>query len=325
MNVLIYGAGSVGLGLASCLIRSGEEVALVGRESTVQALRQEGLHRFGLFGEFRTDPGSFQAVPSLKDLLPSPYDFILVCTKTFDTASAARDLAACPFLFSSPARLVICQNGWGSADLCRRFFPPNRVYHARVITGFQRPAPHQVEITVHADAVHLGSIFGEDPTVLSPLADSLTRGGLPCRVSPDIAKDLWAKMVYNCALNALGAILEVPYGRLGESEHTRALMDETVGEVFQVMEVSGWATHWHRTEDFLETFYKKLLPATYAHESSMLQDLRAGKKTEIDFLNGTVVQLGARAGLDVPINAALVRLIRFKEERGKPGPGTPGS
>ena len=90
MKVLIYGAGSVGLGLASCLIKSGEEVALIGREETVQALRQEGLWRTGIFGNYKAAAEDFICFTYLQDLPNEDYDYVLVCTKTFDTEIAAK-------------------------------------------------------------------------------------------------------------------------------------------------------------------------------------------------------------------------------------------
>jgi 2-dehydropantoate 2-reductase len=86
-------------------------------------------------------------------------------------------------------------------------------------------------------------------------------------------------MLYNCPLNALGALLKIPYGLLGEKESTREIMVAIVNEVFSVMRAIGYETHWINTHVFLEEFYVKLLPSTYEHESSMLQDLRAGKVT----------------------------------------------
>ena len=215
MKVLIYGAGSVGLGLASCLIKSGEEVALIGREETVQALRQEGLWRTGIFGNYKAAAEDFICFTSLPDLPNEDYDYVLVCTKTFDTEIAARDISSCRFLQKGHGQVVLCQNGWGNAEIFSTFFPRDRIKNARVITGFIRLQRNQVDITVHADAIHIGNLFGPDISGLGPLARAIDRGGIPSRVTGEICKDLWAKMLYNCNLNALGTLLDVPYGVLG--------------------------------------------------------------------------------------------------------------
>ena len=313
MNILLFGAGAVGLGLASCLLKAGERIDLVGRGDTVAALQQNGLQRTGLFGDFKAPPDSFGAYASLKELPPTDYHFILVSTKSFDTRAAAEQIASIPFLKNTSTPLVLCQNGWGNAEIFAEHFPQERIKNGRVITGFRRPQKHQVDITVHADAIHLGSLFVDDVSDLAPLSAAIDAGGIPCQVTLTIGKDLWAKMLYNCMLNGLSTIHDVPYGLLGESPHTRELMENIAHEVYAVMTSAGYATHWESAEDYIDTFYKHQLPPTYSHEPSMLQDIRAGKRTEIDALNGAVVALGKQHNVPTPTNTTITRMIQFME------------
>jgi 2-dehydropantoate 2-reductase len=315
MNILLYGAGAVGLGLASCLLKSGQRVDLIGRADTVAALRQNGLERTGLFGNFSAAPKSFGAYASLSELPKNDYDFILVCTKSFDTRTSAEQIAAIPFLINASTPIVLCQNGWGNAEIFAATFPKDCIKSGRVITGFRRPQKHQVDITVHADAIHLGSLFGHGLSGLETLSAAIDAGGIPCEVTPTISKDLWAKMLYNCMLNGLSTVFDVPYGLLGESAHTRELMENIAHEVYAVMTAAEYGTHWKRAEDYIEIFYKLQLPPTYNHEPSMLQDVRSGKRTEIDALNGAVVALGLQHGVATPTNTTVTRMIQFMENR----------
>jgi 2-dehydropantoate 2-reductase len=315
MNILLYGAGAVGLGLASCLLKNGERIDLIGREETVTALQQNGLQRTGLFGNFTATPESFNAYTSLSELTQNEYDFILVCTKSFDTREVAEQIAAIPFLKDASTPIVLCQNGWGNAEIFAEYFPKARIKSGRVITGFRRPQKYQVDITVHADAIHLGSLFDNDTSGLEPLSAEIDAGGIPCEVTATISKDLWAKMLYNCMLNGLSTVFDVPYGVLGESPHTRELMEAIAHEVYAVMTKAGYAAHWESAEDYIDTFHKHQLPPTYNHEPSMLQDIRAGKRTEIDALNGAVVTLGQQHGVPTPHNLTLTRMIQFMENR----------
>ena len=315
MNILLYGAGAVGLGLASCLLKAGEQVDLVGREETVSALQLNGLQRTGLFGDFTAAPESFGSYSSLSELPQTDYDFILVCTKSFDTRASAEQIAGIPFLKNASTPIVLCQNGWGNAEIFTEHFQKSRIKSGRVITGFRRPQKHQVDITVHADAIHLGSLFNEDVSGLEPLSTAIDAGGIPCQVTATISKDLWAKMLYNCMLNGLSTVFDVPYGLLGESPHTRELMENIAHEVVAVMTAAGYATHEDSAEDYIDTFYKHQLPPTYNHESSMLQDIRASKRTEIDALNGAVVQLGQQHGIATPTNTTLTRMVQFMESK----------
>lgn len=303
----------MGLGLASCLIQSGHQVDIIAREETVTVLNALGLRRSGIFGDFHATPDQFNCYATLKEAPEEDYDFILVCTKSLDTSAAAEDLASCSFLNTSACRVVHFQNGWGNAEKLAAFFPKGGIYTARVITGFSRPRKNHVEITVHADAIHLGSLFGGDLSVLEPLAGGIQNGGIPCEVVPEVEKDVVAKLLYNCALNALGAIFNVPYGKLGDYAESRAIMQGIVEEVFQVMGAAGHATHWTSSGDYLEVFYGKQLPPTYRHESSMLQDLRARKKTEIDAINGAIVELGKKLNFAVPHNRMVRDMVKFLE------------
>jgi len=304
LKVLVVGAGAVGLGLASFLLQSGCRVSLLVRDDT--ELVKNGLYRVGIFGEFHSH--SFEILcGQTKD---TKFDFVLVCVKSFDTENTVRELQE---WLPNSSNIVLCQNGWGNTEILSKYFP--NVFNARIITGFFRPQKNKVDVTVHAQPVHLGSLLGGNLDCLEPLAKALEEGGLPSAVTPYIAKDLWAKMLYNSPLNALGALLEVPYGLLGEKESTREIMEAIINEVFAVMWAMGYETHWENSHVYLDEFYGKLLPSTYEHESSMLQDLRAGKVTEIEAINGLIVREGEKRNIAVPYNIILRNLVRFLQDK----------
>jgi 2-dehydropantoate 2-reductase len=312
MRVLIYGSGSVGLGIASCLIKAGAEVDVIGREATVRTLH-DGLVRTGIFGDYRAEAKKFGSYCSLEEVQGGSYDYILVCVKSFDTSVAARELSGHKRLFGEETKIVLFQNGWGNAEVFLSFFERGQVYNARVITGFQRVENNVVEITVHAGSIHIGSLFGRDSACVEKLCEFISKGDIPCEVTSDIGRDLWAKMLYNCALNPLGAILDVPYGVLAENEFARAIMNGIVREVFGVMAAAGYKTHWQKPEDFLGVFYSKLVPDTAEHKSSTLQDILAHKKTEIDALNGAVIKLADKYEMKVPYNMVVYNIVKFIE------------
>jgi 2-dehydropantoate 2-reductase len=315
MKVLIYGGGSVGLGIASCLLKSATQVDILARETTVLALRQDGLKRTGIFGNFHAGSSEFASYASLYEIYPGPYDFILVCTKSFDSGQAAEDLSQHGLLLDDKTKIVLFQNGWGNAEAFLSFFSKQQVYNARVITGFSRLQDNEVTITVHADSIHLGSLFDCDLSCLKDLALSISKGGIPCEITDSIEKDLWAKMLYNCALNPLGAVLDVPYGALAERECTRVIMNGIVEEVFEVINAAGYRTHWTSAKDFLDVFYAKLVPDTAEHKSSTLQDILAKKRTEIDALNGAVIKLAKEYNKNVPYNLVVYNMVKSIENR----------
>lgn len=315
--MIVFGAGAVGLGLASALLAAGSRVRIVARAATADALRTHGLLRTGLFGRASAPPGSFGVAESVDALPGGAADFVLVATKAFDTEAAAIALAAAPHAVGARTLFVLCQNGWGNAERFAARFPAERVYSARVITGFRRPALHQVDVTVHAEPVHVGSLFGASAAAVAPLCAAIAKGGLPCQPSPRIAEDLWAKLLYNATLNPLGAILGASYGALGTSSHLRPVMEALAHETFATMRAAGYRTHWPNAEAWLADFRVRLLPPTASHESSMLQDLRAGRRTEIEAITGAVAELASRHGVEVPVSRSVLALVRFLELRGK--------
>lgn len=312
MNILIYGGGAVGLGLARSLVSSGNEVTIIDVEPTVSALKRNGIVQTGVLGSFTIKPEQFTVYDSLDGISDTYFDYICVCIKSYMSETIAKVLQQykdkignCP--------IVLFQNGWGNAEQFIKYFDKGRIYNARVMTGYIKPALHHVDITVHADAIHIGSLFGGDSTTLQPLADELTKGGMPAEVTQHVDKDIWAKMLYNCALNPLGAIFNVPYGELGKSEYTKGIMNDIFHEIFETMHRAGYSTHYHSAQEYIDVFYSKLLPSTGEHRSSMLQDIQAKRRTEIDALNGAVVELAKQHGVSAPVNEVITGLIKFIE------------
>jgi len=316
MRVLIYGGGAVGLGAASCLLKSGATLDIIAKENTVKAMHESGLIRMGIFGDFYAPPATFGSYAKLSEVaVKKPYDYILVCTKSFDSFASAKNLSQHKFLFDEKTKIILFQNGWGNAEIFCQFFDKQIIYNARVITGFSRPKSNEVVITVHAESIHIGSLFSEDSPSVENLCKAITSGGVPCQTTQAIEKDLWAKMLYNCALNPLGAILDVPYGVLAKYESTRSVMNGIVVEIFAVLSQTGYKTHWEKAGDFLEVFYRKLVPDTAEHKSSTLQDISAKKKTEIDALNGAVIKLAQKYQVNVPYNSIVYNMVKFIEAK----------
>ncbi|MEJ5362069.1 MAG: 2-dehydropantoate 2-reductase [Spirochaetota bacterium] len=313
MNILIYGGGAVGLGLARSFITAGNDVTIIDVEPTVGALKEKGIVQTGVLGSYTIAPEQFAVYDSLSAVEHKTFDYICVCIKSYMSQTIAQVLKQhenksgnCP--------IILFQNGWGNAEAFIQYFDKSRIFNARVMTGYIKPALYHVDITVHADAIHIGSLYGGDNKKLLSLASALTKGGMPAEVVDDIAKDIWAKMLYNCALNPLGALFNVPYGELGKSEYTKAIMDDIFFEIFETMHTAGYSTHYSSAEEYINVFYSKLLPSTGEHRSSMLQDIQAKRQTEIDALNGAVVTLAKQHGVQTPVNEVITWLIKFIEE-----------
>ena len=126
MKVMVYGGGSVGLGIAGCLLKVGVDLDIIARPDSVAKLRIGGLTRTGIFGDYHAPPDAFRCFASLDEIQASAYDFVLVCTKSFDSPSAAQDIACHGALIADKTVIVLFQNGWGNAEVFASRFEKSR-------------------------------------------------------------------------------------------------------------------------------------------------------------------------------------------------------
>ena len=315
MRFLIYGAGALGQAIGCMLAADGHQVDLVLRPRFIEVLQTSGLEVTGIFGEFRVFAEKLGLLREIRGRDGRDYDAILLTTKTYDTDTAIGDIAA---LSECYCPVVSLQNGCGNLEKLAERLGRERSLAGRVITGFEIERPGAVRITVSADAVHLGGcVRGTIPAAARRLAEAFTHAGMPSVAVPDVYQSLFAKLLYNCALNPLGAILGVPYGALAESEETCAIMDEVIEETCAVIAAMGGTTDWSDAAAYRKIFYGRLVPATANHRPSMLQDIENHKPTEVEAMVGYVVAQGRKYGVVTPCCDFLTALVRFKDQRGR--------
>lgn len=312
-SVLIIGAGAVGVAMAASLASEGMEVAVLSASQTADAIEKNGVNRCGIFSEI-TIPAGVVKVYRTYEEIKTGFNYVIISSKTMANAEIAAKLAANRDIIAENGKIVIFQNGWGNNDEYLKYFDKSEIYNARIITGFQRVTPENSKVTVHTAPILLGSLYGADNEVMAPLANAINLSGIPSEVSADIGKALWAKMLFNTTLNPLGAILNVSYGELSESEHARMIMDSIIEETYAVLAAEKYETFWKTADEYKEVFYGKLVPDTYKHRSSTLQDIEKKQKTEIDTLNGCIIRLANKNGIDVPTHNMIYKLIKAIEE-----------
>ncbi|MBX7077210.1 MAG: 2-dehydropantoate 2-reductase [Methanobacteriaceae archaeon] len=313
MNILIDGAGAIGIGLGASMLSQNVNVSFFAKGETSQKLKKEGIRRTGIFKHFSFKPEDYTVYTDYKNMPSDNFDFVFVCSKTISNEDISNCLNDNKNILKDNAKIIIFQNGFGNDEPYLRYFSKDEVFCARVITGFKRPERNISEVTVHTEPILLGSLQGVDVDCLKVIADKISLSGIPCEISNDLDKWLWAKMLYNCALNPLGAVLGVNYGKLIENEYSINIMNCVIEEIFEVMDAVGYRTNWSNAREYEDVFYSKLVPDTYNHVSSTLQDIQRKKKTEIDSLTGKVIFLGEKYGVDVPINKTLYNLIKTIE------------
>ena len=311
MKILIIGAGGVGIGLASSVASQGADIAIYARGETANAIKENGIKRCGLFKHYEIK--NIPVYETYDDIPKDTFDYIFICSKTTANTDIAKNLNDHRDIFKSDTRIIIFQNGFGNDAAYLKYFTKKQVFCARVITGFTRPERHISEVTVYTEPILLGSLQGEDPKILEEIADLITASGINCKTTGEVDKYLWAKMLYNCTLNPLGAILDVTYGKLTENPYTLELMNSIIDEIFNVIKASPYETLWETSEEYKDIFYSKLVPDTYNHYSSTHQDIKRKIKTEIDTLNGKVIELGDKYNIDTNTNKIIYDLIKAIE------------
>lgn len=313
MNILIIGTGAVGIGLATSLLSQKANISLLARGETAKEIKEKGLKRTGLFTHYTFAPDEFNVYEDYSEIPEKSFDYVLVSSKTTSNSDISEKLNENRQILKDNFRILICQNGFGNDEAYLRFFKKQEVFCARIITGFTRPERYISEVTVYTEPILLGSLQGQDITHMQEIADMITVSGINCELNENLDQYLWAKMLYNCTLNPLGAILDVTYGQLTENEYSKELMDRVIDEIFEVIKASPYTTLWDSADEYRQIFYSKLVPDTYNHYSSTHQDIKRKIKTEIDTLNGKVIELGEKYGVDVTTNKIIYNLIKAIE------------
>lgn len=311
MKILVIGAGGVGIGLATSVASQGADVSIYARGETARAINENGIKRTGLFTHYEVK--DIPVYEKYGDIPKNSFDYIFITSKTTANEDIAKNLNDHRDILKDSTKIIIFQNGFGNDEPYLEYFTKKQVFSARVITGFTRPERHVSEVTVYTEPILLGSLQKEDPKDLQEIADLITESGIKCEITNEVDKYLWAKMLYNCTLNPLGAILDVTYGQLTENHYTLEIMNSIIDEIFEVINASPYETLWQTSAEYKDIFYSKLVPDTYNHYSSTHQDIQRKIPTEIDSLNGKVIQLGKQFNIDVSTNKLIYNLIKAIE------------
>ena len=306
IRVAVLGAGAVGCFFGGMLARAGHQVTLIGRPVHVEAFRKSGLRFEGLtFDEQVPIEASTDAAGVRGARL------VLFCVKSTDTEAAAAQIA--PFL-DADAVVVNLQNGVDNAERIQGILQAARISNpvipAVVYVATEMVGPGHLKHHGRGDLV-IGALDEKISTnFLEKIKNWFEMAGVPVAISDNIAGELWAKLVVNCAYNALSAITQLPYGKMIVGPGIRDTMRDVVEETLAVAKAIGV----QMAPDMLARTYRiaEAMPTQY---SSTAQDLARGKRTEIDHLNGYVVRRGEALGVPTPANRALHALVKLLESK----------
>jgi 2-dehydropantoate 2-reductase len=295
MKIAVMGAGAVGCYYGGMLARAGHDVVLIGRPQHVEA-----VERYGLRLETRTFDEYVRLPASTEASAVQGAQLVLFCVKSTDTASAAAAIR--PYL--APDALVLSlQNGVENAEQLRRLLP-QEVAAAVVYIGTEMAGPGHVR---HHGR---GELVIEPSKASADVARAFIAAGVPTEISDNVRGELWAKLILNCAYNALSAITQLPYGRLVKGEGITLVMRDLVDECVAVAKADGV-----RIPGDVDAALRKIAETVPGQYSSTAQDLARGKRSEIDHLNGLIVRRGEALGIATPANRLLHAIVKLIESR----------
>ena len=311
MRVTVMGSGGTGGYFGSLLARAGEDVTFVARGAHLEAIRAHGLTvRSRLVGDF-TVPARATDDPAQAGLV----DLVLFCVKAYDTESAAARLGRAV----GPDTVILpVQNGIDSAERIGRVVGPGHVVGGLAGVSSVVAAPGVIEHRAGPDIIRLGELDGQPSARTQRIAHALRRAGIKAELRPDIRVALWEKFVLICGLSGLTALTRLPLGAVLACAETRVLLAQTMEETNAVGHAEGVVL----PDDVIEQTMKRFEGSDPAVRGSLYYDLAAGRRLEIETLNGTVVRLGRERGVPTPANFAVYAALK-PYENGAPVPGAP--
>lgn len=302
MRVLVVGPGAMGTLFAGLLVGGGHDVWLLGRRAeVVEAIAEDGvtIERTG-----RPE----RIIPVRSTLAASDagkVDLVLIFVKAYSTLQATRD--ALPAVGEGTVVLTL-QNGLNNIETIASV-----VGKERVIAGVTAHGATLLSagVTRHAGAgeTTIGELDGSTTPRLMRVAQALRLSSVGVEISSCVNCLIWGKLVVNCGINALTAILRVQNGRLTRTEETRSLMATAALEASAVAGAAGISLPY----DDPVARVAEVCRLTAANRSSMLQDVDRGVRTEVDYINGAIVREGDRLGVATPVNWTLTQLVKSIE------------
>jgi 2-dehydropantoate 2-reductase len=298
VKIAVVGAGAMGSIFGARFGQAGHDVVLVDvAEPLVETINANGVT------VVRGEEETTTTIPATTE--PSsvgPCDLVVFFVKCYHTTAAAE--SARP-LVGQDTVVASLQNGWGNGDVLAQVFPPGQVvvgvtYNSGTVLDVAKVAHPGVGPTL------MGPFDGESTARAERLATAVTDGGLEAQVVMPVRPEIWKKLILNAATLPTASLTGMNAGALTAHAPMHELVSETAREAVAVAQALGYDID----EEERVSYIHQLLERAGPTRGSMLQDFEAGRRTEIDVINGAVVRAADEAGVPVPINRAFVALVK---------------
>jgi len=302
MRIAIIGVGAMGSIYAGLLASAGHDVWAVDVWADhVAAMKEKGLRVEGASGDRTVRLNATSNAADVKDA-----DLVIIATKDDGVEAAARAALA---MAKPNAPILTIQNGLGSADKVAAVVGSKRIMMG-VVGGFGA----SMKGPGHAhhngmEFVRLGEMDGGMSPRLEQVAETWRSGGFKVLTFDDIHKMVWEKLICNCTFSGTCAITHLRVGEVMANPSAWSIASACAAEAFHVARARGIALDFNDPIAYVRAFGEKIPNA----RPSMLLDHLAGRKAEIDNINGAIPREGAKLGIATPVNSMLVALLKAKE------------
>lgn len=303
MKIAILGSGAMGCLFGAAFHRAGCAVTLI----DVSQPHVDAINARGLELDTRAGVEHLPIPASLPQDAVGPFDLIMVFTKTFHTQAALEGVA---HSIGPQTHLLSLQNGLGNDRRLAGFVSDERVMVGASMLPSDLVGPGRVRS--HGEGYsRLFPAFGGNPAMAQKVADALTRGGLPAQLDPEIHPAIWSKAIFNSAMNPMCALTLRTPGFLGANAEARATIRAVVAEGVAAAHANNVMIDPQPILDLTEVS----MTDHADHEASMLQDVKAGRRTEVDAINGAIVLAAEDKGLAAPVTRTLWHLVKLEEAK----------
>ena len=304
MKITIVGAGAMGSLFGGLLAESGSDVTLIDvNDAHIGAIRADGLR-------LATDSGE-RWVNALRICRPEEAtdmpDLLIVFTKTLHTGAA---LSGVKHLIGSEVHVLSLQNGLGNVEKIGEFAAPERILVGVTTWPADMVSPGYVH-SHGQGVVRLMAADGNARPIVSSVSETLSRAGLQCTSDATVWAAIWEKVAFNAALNSICAVSGCTVDQLGLVPDGGHLADTVVMEVLSVAQRLGIDVNPAKCRANVAV----AIAQHKGHKPSMLQDILAGRRTEIEAINGAVVATAGRFDMRLPTTETLLSLVRLAEAR----------
>ena len=301
MNIVVLGAGAIG-SLFGALLSKKNNVILIGRTSHVNAIRKNGLSIGG-----KTQLNVKISAKDSINSIPFSVDLLIVTVKSYDTKSAVDQAKQ---IIRDRTVVLSLQNGLDNIKAIEHVVERRQIIAGVTTHGAFFSKPGCIKHTGAGKTI-LGELDGESSERIKNIETVFNQVGIKAVVSENIIKEIWVKAVINSCINPLTAFFGCRNGYILENPILEKIVETVCEESTSVANAYGVKLSYL---DMVNKT-KEVIRETSENYSSMLQSVRKGKKTEIDSINGALVNIGRTYSIDVPLNEILVSLVKTLSER----------